>query len=119
MLSITSELQEKVVGYSALSRLDYKYITVDGATYVANTIEDMLRFIDDSLLNREDYLIDKETVADLLHDYGDTRGVYALEIGALDKFSSVADIAHLHYNKEPYESFDSEEPDLFIVEIEE
>ena len=119
MFAITKEQQEKVVGYSALSRTNHKYIAVDGATYIANSCDDMVKYLEDSLLKKEDYLIDRESVADLIHDYGDTQGLYALEFNALTSFTSVADPVHIHYHTEPYESFDSEDPELFMVEIEE
>jgi len=119
MFAITKEQREKVVGYSALSRSDHKYICVDGATYVAGSDKDMEKYLEDSLLKKEDYLIDRESVSDLLHDYGDTQGSYALELEALSTFKSVADKVNIHYHSDPYESFASEDPELFIVEIEE
>ena len=64
-------------------------------------------------------MIDKESVVDLIHDYGDTHGVYALELDALRSFASVADPVHLPYHTAPYESFDSEDPELFMIEIDE
>ena len=119
MVAINKKDENKIIGYSALSRKTHKYISIDGATYVANSGHDMVKFLEDSLLKSTEYMIDKESVVDLLHDYGDTHGSYALEIEALNSFKTIADRSKIKYNSNPYESFDSEEPELFIVEIEE
>lgn len=119
MYAITEQQRSKVVGYSALSRIDHKFISIDGATYVANSGNDMLRYLEDSLLKKDEYLIDSESMEDILHDYGDSHGSYALELEALRAFREIADQVKLDYHSDPYESFESEDPDIFIVEIQE
>jgi len=117
MFAMTQNQRDKVIGYSALSRVDHKYICLDGATYIAGSGNDMIKYLEDSLLNQKDYMIDRESMTDILHDYGDSHGAYALEVNALQNFKDIADTVHMDYKTEPYNSYDSEDPDVFIVEM--
>ena len=117
MYAMTQEQQEYIIGYSALSKKSHTYLLIDDAVYIADSFTDMENYIEDQLLDKTDYLIDTVCVKDLINDYGDSNGLYALEVDATEKFRKTADKISLSYELKPYESYDSEEPELYLIEL--
>jgi len=117
MFAMTEGQLGSTIGYSALSIKEHKYICVDDATYIASSSGDMAKYLEDSLVPAKEYMIDRESMADIIHDYGDTNGAYAMELSVLKRFKEIADEVHMNYLSKPYESFADEEPEVFVVEI--
>ncbi len=117
MFALTSSQASKILGYSALSVKDKCYVALDDSTYIADSPNDMIKYLEDLLADPKEYMIDQVSMQDVTKDFGDTEGSYALEVDAFDIFKKLAESVKMSFYESPYESFDSEEPEVFIIEV--
>ena len=104
-----------IIGYSAFILFDECYEYNENACYIADSEESLKNFLEDATFNINDYRFDAIKLSDIIHDYGCSCGEYAMEPEALKKFKQVSNVP---YTVEPYDDpFNSGEPDLFIVNI--
>lgn len=104
-----------IIGYSAFILFDECYEYNENACYIADSEESLKAFLEDASFNINDYRFDAIKLSDILDDYGCSCGEYAMEPEALNRFKQVSNIP---YTVEPYDDpFNSGEPDLFIVNI--
>lgn len=104
-----------IIGYSAFILFDECYEYNEDACYIADSQESLKNFLENAMFDINDYRLDAIKLSDILEDYGCSYGEYAMEPEALKRFKQVSNIK---YTVEPYDDpFNSGEPDLFIVNI--
>lgn len=104
-----------IIGYSAFILFDECYEYNENACYIADSEESLKEFLKDASFNINDYRFDAIKLSDILDDYGCSCGEYAMEPEALKRFKELSNVT---YTVEPYDDpFNSGEPDLFIVNI--
>lgn len=104
-----------VIGYSALILFDDCYEYNENACYIADSEESLKAFLEGASLSINDYRFDAIKLSDIIDDYGCSCGEYAMEPEALKRFKQISDVT---YTVKPYDdTFNSGEPDLFIVNI--
>lgn len=106
---------DPVIGYSALERFEQCYEFDGEACHVADSAENLRRYLANAGLPIKSYRLVPATFADFRKDFGGARGEYALELQALARFEQAAKAHGLQYEVEEYTDEGELDPKIFIV----
>lgn len=104
-----------VIGYGALERFEECYEFDGNACHIADSAENLRRYLANAGLPAKSYRLVPATFADFLKDFGGSGGEYAMEPQALARFEQAAKTQGLKYEIEEYTDEGELDPKIFIV----
>lgn len=106
---------DTVIGYSALEQFEQCYEFDGAACHVADSAENLRRYLANAGLPVKSYRLVPATFADFLQDFGSSSREYAMEPQALARFEQAAKAHGLKYDVEEYTDEGELDPKIFIV----